>query len=165
MGTVSKALSLISFFDRAHPRIGLSELTRMSGLNKATVHRLMTELAMHGYVEQVGSNREYPLGPVFLRLASLRESAVPTLELTGQVLRRLADATGETAHMSHVQGDILATVDYAYSPTHATRVMMEDAEVVTFHGTASGLAVLAYATPEFVDTVLSGDLPVHFAAT
>jgi DNA-binding IclR family transcriptional regulator len=161
MGTVSKALSLIGFFDRSHARIGLSELTRMSGMNKATVHRLMTELAEHGYVEQVGSNREYQLGPVFLRLAALREAAVPTLELTGQVLKRLADATGETAHMSRVQGNILATVDYTYSPAHGTRVAMEDAEIVTFHGTASGLAVLAYSAPDFVDTVLAGDLPAR----
>ncbi len=161
MGTVSKALSLIGFFDRSHPRIGLSELTRLSGMNKATVHRLMNELAAQGYVEQVGSNREYQLGPVFLRLASLREAAVPTRKLTGQVLHVLADVTGETAHMSGVQGEILATVDFAYSPAHGTRVMMEDAEVVTFHGTASGLAVLAYASAEFVDTVLSGALPAR----
>lgn len=161
MGTVSKALSLIGLFDRAHPRIGLSELTRQSGMNKATVYRLLTELAAHGFVEQVGTSREYQLGPVFLRLASLREVAVPTLELTRQVLRRLSDVTGETAHTSMVQGDVLATVDYAYSPAHGTRVMMEDAEVLTFHGTSSGLAVLAYAAPEFVDAALGRTLPAR----
>lgn len=161
MGTVSKALSLVGLFDRMNPRIGLSELTRLSGMNKATVYRLLTELAAHGFVEQVGTSREYQLGPVFLRLASLREVAVPTLEMTRQVLRRLSDATGETAHMSMVQGEVLATVNYAYSSVHGTRVMMEDAEVLTFHGTSSGLAVLAYAAPEFVDAALGRTLPAR----
>lgn len=161
MGTVSKALSLIEFFNRDRPLIGLSDLTRLSGMNKATVHRLLTELTAQGYLEQVGSNREYRLGPVFLRLAALREAAVPTKELTSQVLRRLADVTGETAHMSRMQGQVLSTADYAYGPLNATRVMMEDAAIVPFHGTASGLAILAYAPKAFVDAVLSQDLPAH----
>jgi DNA-binding IclR family transcriptional regulator len=161
MGTVSKALSLIELFDRNSPNIGLSELARKSGMNKATVHRLLGELAAHGFVEQASSTREYQLGPAVLRLAALREAAVPTLELTKQILRRLADETGETAHMSRLQGQVLTTTDYAYSTAHSTRVMMEDADVLSFHGTASGVAVLAYATPEFVDSILAGALPAH----
>jgi len=161
MGTVSKALSLLELFDRSRPCIGLSEMTRLSGMNKATVHRLLTELANHGYVEQVGSGREYQLGPVYLRLAALREAAVPTRELSQQVLRRLSDATHETAHMSLVQGDRLVTMGYAYSSAHGTRVMMEDAEALTFHGTSSGLAVLAYAPDDMVDRALGGPLPAR----
>lgn len=161
MGTVSKALSLLDLFDRSRPRIGLSEMTRLSGMNKATVHRLLTELTKHGYVEQVGSGREYQLGPVYLRLAALREAAVPTRELSQHVLRKLSDATHETAHMSSVQGDRLITLAYAYSAAHGTRVMMEDAEILTFHGTSSGLAVLAYASEEWVNHLLEGPLPAR----
>jgi DNA-binding IclR family transcriptional regulator len=165
MGTVSKALSLLDFFNRAQPLIGLSELARLSAMNKATVHRLMTELAEQGFVEQAGSGREYRLGPAFLRLASLREAAVPMRDLCQQVLRSLSDATQETAHFSQLQGDCLATLAYAYSPHHGTRVTMEDADVLTFHATSSGLAVLAYSPPAFVDTMLSRPLPPRTSDT
>lgn len=161
MGTVSKALSLLTFFNHGRTGIGLTDLTRLSGMNKATVYRLMNELQESGFVEQTGSDRSYRLGPQVLRLAALREAAVPILSVSRRVLRDLSDQTGETTHLSLLQGNQLNALSHAYSPRNATRVMMEDAQVLTFHGTSSGLAVLAYADPGFVAEVLSLPLPAH----
>ena len=41
---------------------------------------------------------------------------------------------------------------------------MEDAEVLTLHATSSGLAVLAFCPPDFVDRVLARPLDAHTAA-
>jgi DNA-binding IclR family transcriptional regulator len=161
MGTVSKALSLLTLFNHARPAIGLSDFTRLSAMNKATVYRLLAELQAAGFVEQVGGDRAYRLGPEVLRLAALREAAVPILSVSRAVLDDLCAVTGETAHMSLVRGDQLHTLAHAYSPRHATRVMMDDAEVISFHGTGSGLAVLAFAEPAFTDRILSLPLPAH----
>ena len=158
MGTVSKALSLLTYFNHGRTGIGLSDLTRLSGMNKATVYRLMNELQESGFVEQTGSDRSYRLGPQVLRLAALREAAVPILSVSRQVLRDLSDETGETSHLSLLQGCQLNSLSHAYSPRNATRVMMEDAKVLTFHGTSSGMAVLAYAEPDFAETILSQPL-------
>ncbi|MDE4132834.1 IclR family transcriptional regulator [Phaeobacter sp. QD34_3] len=165
MGTVTKALSLLGYFSHGRPEIGLSDLTRLSGMNKATVYRLMSELQESGFVEQADGDRSYRLGPQVLRLAALREAAVPILSVSRRVLKDLSTQTGETTHLSLVQGSQLNSLSHAYSPRHATRVMMEDAEVLTYHGTASGLAVLAFAEPDFVDAILSGPLHSHTAAT
>jgi DNA-binding IclR family transcriptional regulator len=165
MGTTTKALSLLNYFSRARPLIGLSDMARLSGLNKATVYRLMGELAQAGFVEQAGSGREYRLGPAVMRLAALREHAVPMRDVAAEVLRDLSDATQETAHFSLMQGQTLSTVAYAYSPVHGTRVTMEDAEVLMLHATSSGLAVLAYSAPELVDTVLAAPLPARTQQT
>lgn len=124
--------------------MGLSQLARLSGLNKATCHRLLTEMESRGLVEQVGTAREYRLGPAVLRLAALRESAVPTREAAMPLLRRLAEATGETAHLSHLVAGRLQTLAFAYSARHGMKVTMEDADFLPFHATASGAAVLAF---------------------
>lgn len=158
MGTVSKALSLLDFFSLTRESVGLSELARLSGMNKATVHRLMSEMQARGFVEQTGAAREYRLGPAFLRLAALREAAVPMREVADAVLADLSRDTHETSHVSLLQGETLTTLSYAYSPLHRTRVAMEDAEVLTLHNTSSGLAVLAFSPPAFVDAVLSRPL-------
>lgn len=165
MGTVSKALSLLSYFNHGCPEIGLSDLTRASGMNKATVYRLMSELQEAGFVEQAGSDRSYRLGPQVLRLAALREAAVPILSVSRRVLRDLSETTSETTHLSLLQGEQLSSLSHAYSPRHATKVMMEDAEVLTYHGTASGLAVLAYADPVFTNAILAKPLHHHTPAT
>jgi DNA-binding IclR family transcriptional regulator len=158
MGTASKALSLLNYFSRSQSQIGLSDMARLSGMNKATVHRLMGELADHGFVEQVGAGREYRLGPAFLRLAALREKAVPMRELALAELTKLSDLTGETSHMSLLNGDVLSNLAYSYAHQHGTMVMMEDAEVLELHSTGSGLAVLAFSPAPFIDTVLAKPL-------
>ncbi|MEX0302317.1 MAG: IclR family transcriptional regulator [Leisingera sp.] len=165
MGTVSKALSLLTYFNHGRTGIGLSDLTRLSGMNKATVYRLMSELQESGFVEQTDGDRMYRLGPQVLRLAALREAAVPILSVSRRVLRDLSDETGETTHLSLLQETQLNSLSHAYSPRHATKVMMEDAEVLALHATASGLAVLAYTDPGFAETVLAASLQAHTSAT
>lgn len=161
MGTVAKALSLLSFFNRSRSAIGLSEMARLSGLNKATVHRLLNELQAEGFVEQTGSGREYRLGTAFLRLAALREATVPLRDLADRVLADLAMDTDETSHFSMMQNGRLTAIAYAYSSQYGTRVTMGDAEFLTLHATSSGLAYLAFSPPAFVDKVLSAPLERH----
>ncbi|MCU0902819.1 MAG: IclR family transcriptional regulator [Tabrizicola sp.] len=144
MGTVGKALDLLDLFTRAEPQLGLSQLARASGLNKATCHRLLSELESRGLLEQTGPAREYRLGPALLRLSALREAAVPTREAAMPPLRRLAEATGETAHLSHLVAGRLQTLAFAYASRPGVKVMMEDADILPFHVTASGAAVLAF---------------------
>jgi DNA-binding IclR family transcriptional regulator len=165
MGTVTKALSLLGYFSQTRPEIGLSDLARLSGMNKATVYRMMSELVEQGFAEQTVQGKSYRLGPEVLRLAALREAAVPLLSVAREMLMQLSETTGETAHVSIVQGMRLNALAHQYSPRHGTRVMMEDAEVLSFHGTASGLAVLAFAEPAFVDAVLARPLVAHTAKT
>lgn len=159
MGTVSKALELLDLFRRDRPLIGLSEMARLAGLNKATCHRLLVELCEHGLVEQVGAAREYRLGPALLRLASLREAQVPTREAAMPILQALAQATGETAHLSLMVSGGLRSLAFAYSTAHATRVTLEDTDELPFHATSSGLAVLAFLPEAQAGAILAGPLP------
>lgn len=159
MGTVGKALDLLEVFTRQRPQVGLSELARLTGVNKATCFRLMAEMEQRGLVEQLGHSRGYRLGPAVLRLAYLRESAVPTRDAAMPVLQALARATGETAHLSHLVGGALHTLGFAYSAQHGVRVMMDDADILPFHATASGAAVLAFMPPADVTRILSAPLP------
>lgn len=165
MGTVSKALELLNLFTRARPLIGLSDLARLAGVNKATCYRLMTELAEFGLVEQIGTGREYRLGPAVLRLAVLREAQVPMRDAAMPVLQALAQATGETAHLSILIGGALRTLAHAYATAHATKVTMEDAEVLPFHATSSGMAVLAFQPEAFQAGVLAAPLQRLTAVT
>ena len=144
MGTVGKALDLLDLFTRSEPQLGLSHLSRASGLNKATCHRLLTELESRGLLEQTGPAREYRLGPAVLRLSALREAAVPTREAAMPILRRLAETTGQTAHLSHLVAGRLQTLAFAYASRSGVKVMMEDADILPFHLTASGAAVIAF---------------------
>ena len=159
MGTTGKALSLLDHFTSRRSVIGLSDLARLSEVNKATCFRLVSELVSAGLLEQEPATRAYRIGPGVLHLAALREAAVPRREAAQAVLRALAQQTGETAHLSHLVAGRLMTLGFAYAPVHGIRVSMEDADHLPFHATASGKAVLAHLPDDQRETILSAPLP------
>ena len=48
MSTISKALGLLDLFNEARPRLGLTDVHRLTGRDKATVHRHLVALEEAG---------------------------------------------------------------------------------------------------------------------
>lgn len=164
MQTVDKALRLLGFFSEGRPAIGLSEIARLSGFNKATARRLLVALENHGFVEQDDKTRAYRLGPGLLRLARVREAISPVQEVVRPIMNELVARIGETAHFSMYAGGSLATIGLVES-TKSNRVMLERGEVIPLHATASGLAFMAFARPEIVEEALNKKLTRHTSFT
>lgn len=162
--TVAKALSLLDYFSEAEPEIGLSELARRSGVDKATVHRMLVVMCDHGLLEKRGDARLYRLGAGVLRLARVRETAFPVSSVIQQSLDILSGKIGETAHGSLVSGRALATVGISES-NRGSRVSLVAGEILPMHSTASGLAVLAFSQPEFVKRALVEPLSARTSRT
>lgn len=155
MGTTAKALKLLNLFSVDRPEIGLTEFAKLAGYDKATTHRRLNDLAECGFVEQDPGSRAYRLGPAVLRLAYLRERTFPAREAAMPALQALARATSETVHLSLIQGhEGLSTLAHIGSTAHGMRVYVDEAEILPFHATASGIAVLAYSAAEFTDEIL-----------
>ncbi|MHA6265160.1 IclR family transcriptional regulator [Arenibacterium sp. CAU 1754] len=161
MGTITKALGLLNHFSASRPEIGLGQFVRLSGRDKATVHRHLTELEENGFLEKNPETRAYRLGPALLRLAAVREAGSPVSELLRPIVTDLADAAGELAHASLLQGDVLSPVVHADPRLHGTQVHFDEAEILPLHATSSGLAVLAFVEPEVAQSILAGPLSTY----
>lgn len=153
MKTVSKALNLLAFFTVQTPEYGLSELSRRSGLDKATTLRMLAALVEHGFVEQHPTSRRYRLGPGLLQLARVREASFPMASLIQPHLDALTAATQETAHASMFANGALSTVATC-EPQRTTRVHVEPSGVLPLHATASGIVFLAFGPETSVADVL-----------
>lgn len=160
--TVDKALSLLGYFNEQRADIGLSELSRLSGFDKAAVLRMMQALCRHGFAEQTPETKKYRLGPSFLRFARLRELNLPTTEAVQPILDALAADAKETCHFSMRTGRKLSTIMVAESPQF-TRVHIDVGGELPFTATASGLAILAFSDPKLADE-LAAD-PITYTAT
>ena len=158
MGTVDKALSLLDYFSESQPEIGLSELARMAGHDKATVLRLMTALAARGFVEQNAMTRDFRLGPAPLRLAHIRETSLPQRASARPILERMSAESGETVHLLLLGRNHLETIDFIETSAHAMRVYMDAGERIPLHASASGIACLAHMPEEDAKGALSGVL-------
>ena len=150
MQTVDKAFELLGHFSERRAEVGLSDLARLSGFDKATTRRLLVALGKHGLVEQNPADKRYRLGPGILRLARIREASIPLVSMGAPLLRRLADQTGETAHLTALSGQRLATI--AVEESHrSNRIRMDAGEMLPLHATASGILMLAFADSSISD--------------
>lgn len=153
MGTVDKALSLLRFFSPQVPELGLSELARQSGLDKATTLRCLTALERNGFVEQDVKNRKYRVGVAPFHLAQIREESFPIESIIVAHLDALADSIGETAHGTLLAGQNPVTVAISY-PNRALFVHVHASSALPWHATASGIAIAAHQTEEVQKEIL-----------
>lgn len=158
MGTVTKALNLLDQFSSDRPEIGLSDMGRLTGHDKATVFRYLAELEAGGFVEQDSRTRCYRLGPAVLRLAAVRRDTVPSQQAIADLVSRMAERLDELVHVSQLVREGLTTLCHSDSRSHATRVTFDPGEVLPLHATASGIAVLAFGPAGLFETVMNGPL-------
>ena len=89
--SLARGLAVIRAFDGTRPELGLSEVSRATGLTRATARRLLLTLVRLGYVRQDGNRfslrpRVLELGYSYLSALSLPEIAQPHMEtLVAQV--------------------------------------------------------------------------------
>lgn len=164
MSTVEKAVSLLELFSAAQPEVGLSDLARRSGFDKATTRRLLVSLAGRGIVEQDATSRRYRLGAGLSRLARIRDTHFPFVPVAAPLVRELAEETSETVHLSEFGAGSLLTVFVALSP-RANRVNVDVGQILPLHGTASGLAFLAFSRPETLTAYVEHPLATFTAYT
>lgn len=159
MGTVRKALGLLDILAHPDSRYGLTDLARLSGFDKATTRRLLLELKADGFVEQDEDSRAYLLGPALLMLGRAREERFPFFKIAQPTVRALAEASGETAHVSEFAAGAMASI-CAQESDKSNRVIVQVGERLPLHATASGLGYLAACQDTFVDVTLRKPLTV-----
>jgi len=156
--TVDKAMHVLGFFSVGQPEIGLSDLTRLAGFDKAATHRFLVALSKHGFIEQNPDNKKYRLGPGFLKLARIRETMFPASKLTQPLVDWLTAETGETAHASVLGNGSLTTATFS-EPVRGSIVHIDPGESVPFHATASGLVFLGFSAMDQREQYISRPLP------
>jgi IclR family transcriptional regulator, acetate operon repressor len=165
LGTISKALEMLDLFSRTRPEIGLSEFVRLTGRDKATVHRHLTSLQQNGFVEQNPTSRAYRLGPAILRLSALRETTHPLRSVVRPIVTEFAKSIGELAHVSILQGKVLSPVCFSDPRVHGTQIAFDESEMLPLHATSSGLAVLAFAPPALLKAAIKPPLTAYTPKT
>lgn len=90
MGTVSNALKMLDHFPVDAAGIGLTDLSRATRQNKATVYRYLCELESNSFVEQDRETRKYRVGPALTRLAQGRKRRAGAREIITPIVGTLS---------------------------------------------------------------------------
>lgn len=157
MSTVGKALALLNLVASLETDIGLTDLARLAGLDKATTRRFLVELEHYGFIEQDEASRKYRLGAAPVRLARIREARFPLLRTAIPFIKALSETTGETCHLAEFSHGELRSL-HVEASSRANRVNVEVGITLPLHATASGLALLACLEPAKVKTLIKQPL-------
>ena len=140
--TADRVLSLLSAFRAGDTGLSLAELSSRTGLYKSTALRLLNSLQAAGYI--AAQEDGYRLAGEILRLHGIA-SAVGSLEaVVMPVLRKLVDATKETAAL-HIQRGMHRVRLYTVDSPHPLREHVQPGEELPLDRGAGGLVLLAFS--------------------
>jgi len=165
MPTIDKALGLLDYFSASTPEIGLAKFRELSTFDKGTVYRYLCSLRDCGYVEQNPHTKAYRLGPAIIRLAAVRETTVPLQKIAAPLVDELADQTGELVHAALAQRNGMSTLYVKDGGCGGTRVGFDEAEILPFHATSSGVAFLAFGPEDYLASVIELNALPSFTET
>src|SRR6478752_6186388 len=102
---VARIAGLLRLVGRSAEGMPPAVLVRESGLTRPTVHRLLTSLAAEGLLDHDPATGNWVLGPEILLMGSVASARFPMEDIARPSLRRLAQASGESAFFSIRRGN------------------------------------------------------------
>jgi len=141
--SLDKGLLLLETIEQAETPVGLAELASRLGWDKATIHRLLATLERRGYLLRDPSTRRYTLG---LKIFGLYESVTRGFDIqrvTRPFLVRIAEQTGETAHLAVALSGCIVFIDRVAS-SESLAVNTQIGAQEPMFCTALGRAILAW---------------------
>lgn len=120
IGVLDKSLRLVDLISQ-QPRT-LNDLIEASGYSRATTHRLVQALVLHGVLYR-GVDAKFRLGARLLALGQLAGRDFPLASLAESTLESLRDGTGESVQLYVQQGSSRVCVAALESP-HGLRTIV-----------------------------------------
>ena len=142
--SVARSLSILEIVAE-HNEISLTEISNLSGLNKATVHRLLSTLITTGYVEQVDKNGSYRITYKLFSLGSKRIENVDSYKVARRFISELSNQIEATVHMVVQEGMEVLYIDKIF-PTNSNSGFLMKSQVgkrAPMYCTAVGKALLS----------------------
>jgi IclR family transcriptional regulator, acetate operon repressor len=131
------------------------DIARRLGVHKSTVSHLAATLVRQGYLcKSLGSAKLAP-GPAVFRLSRAAGPSVDVITAARPFVEKLADTTGETAHLAELRGKHAYYLANYYSKM-ALRVQTETGMFEDLHSTAVGKALLSGLSDDEVRGIYSG---------
>ncbi len=154
IGAVDNVLRLLALFE-TNKVIRVNEVSRDMGLSRSTVHRMLSTLHFHRFVEQDDLSRAYRPGPALIDIGLSVVRNMDIRAMAHAVLVDLAEDTGETVHLGQLRGTDVIYLDSVES-AQMVRAGNRVGWSLPAHATAGGKALLA-ALPETELTALYPD--------
>jgi DNA-binding IclR family transcriptional regulator len=132
----------------AESLLGVNEIARRVKLHKSSVSRILSGLEEARFVERDTVTNRFRLGTGLISLAGRLLASLSVIDVARPFLQEVATSTGETTNLSIWNNGEVLVVDQVIGPAPIKHITTPGNSPV--HCTASGKALLAYASPEMI---------------
>lgn len=153
MTAAQRVLAILETFDEDHLVLTLSEISRRAGLSLSTTHRLVGELRDWGALERSAEGR-YAIGLRVLELGSLEPQGLHLREVALPHLGDLQSAMNANVHLAVRDGHDTVYVE-SLRARGGANVLSRLGGRWPLHSTGTGQVLLAHASPQLQEEVLS----------
>jgi DNA-binding IclR family transcriptional regulator len=156
---VDHAVDVLEAMAKVGRAVGVSDLARMTGLSKATVHHLLATLEARRFVMRDPNSPLYRLSWALYELGSNVVRDVDLSRIARPYLDRLAVQTKESVLLGILDGDSVLYLDRGEAPM-GLQMRANAGRRGPLHATASGKVLLANsADPGLLERLLAKPLP------
>jgi IclR family transcriptional regulator, KDG regulon repressor len=157
MQSVCRAIAVLESLAGEPTGLGISAIARATGLSKPVVLRLLRTWEGAHYVMKRADGK-YGIGWKFYTLATAHSENTDLRESARPYLARLNEKTAETVHFSALVGQEVVYID-KIEGRQAIRVYTAVGRRGPAFATASGKALLAYRSDDFIEAVARNAVP------
>jgi IclR family transcriptional regulator, acetate operon repressor len=158
--SMNSVLTTLRIFEEVAIRqpIGVSDLSRVTGIPKSSVQRCLVTLRQAGWLRVVDTiQTRWGVTARALSLGLRGAGEQDLRQLADPVIKRLAAATGETVHLALRDGNESVIIGRA-DTTKDVRVILELGTRLPLQATSAGVAMLARLGPVEVAEVLEHEV-------
>lgn len=140
INSLARGLEVISAFSRSKPSMTLSDMSRATGMTRATVRRLLLTLVREGYAKTDG--KYFSLQPKVLKLGFAVISSMGIWEVAQPIMNTLSERLQESCFAVVLDGDRVTYVAKADSK-RLVKVGINVGSHAPVHAVSSGRVLLA----------------------
>lgn len=102
--SVERALQILDLFSEQATELKITDISKLMGLSKSTLHSLLKTLQLHGYIDQNPENGKYRLGMKLVERGHFVVGSIDIRQKAKGWLTELSRRTGQTTHLGILDG-------------------------------------------------------------
>ena len=156
--TTARVAEVLLAFAGASRPLGITDISRHTGLSKAVVHRIVQTLCDTNFLQRDAETRKYQVGAAAFALGDVANQTSNFRRYGMEVLADVAEHTGETATLSARIGHRRVYIGQVES-RQLVRISVQVGAAFPLTVGASGAAILAFLPESEIEAALRAPIP------
>lgn len=148
-------MQILDLFNEQATELKITDISKLMGLSKSTLHSLLKTLQLHGYIDQNPENGKYRLGMKLVERGHFVVGSIDIRQKAKGWLTELSRRTGQTTHLGILdgrEGVYIEKIEGKLAAIAYSRIGRR----LPVHATAIGKVLIAWLDEAELNALLEG---------